>query len=481
MSRRPRRSPPLRHLPLLGVCVSTLAAHAGLLPPPPPGEVPTSPAPGLSTEVAPYADVARRLIEAARDEPSAWSRLAELTDTFGHRLSGSPSLEGALRWAAEEMKKDGLDNVRLEPVMVPKWVRGHESATLVSPVRHELAMLGLGNSLGTPPDGIEAELVIVRDFDELERVGAAGVKGRMVLFNVPFTSYGETVVYRGAGASRAAKLGAVAVLLRSVGLTGLRTPHTGALRYADDAPRIPAAALAAEDAQRLQRLHERGLPLRVRLQMQAHFEPDAPSANLVGEIVGREAPQEVVLVSGHIDSWDVGTGAMDDGGGCVMTWQALRLVRRLGLRPRRTLRVVLFTNEENGLRGGLGYRDRHAAELKDHVVALESDSGAFRPLGFGFTGGDEARATLRDVARLLEPIGATRVGDKGDGADIGPLARAGGVPTLSLEVAGERYFMYHHTQADTLERLSPDDVAAGSAAVAVMAYVLADLPRRLPR
>lgn len=433
-------------------------------------------------EVAAYADTARRLIEAAATtKPTAWDRLAELTDTFGHRLSGSASLEAALRWGAEQMRADGLENVRLEPVMVPRWVRGRESAELVAPLHGELALLGLGNSVGTPPEGIEADVAVVTSFDDLERLGRSGVEGRIVLYDVPYTRYGETVEYRSSGASRAAALGARAVLLRSVGPIGLRTPHTGALRYADDAPRIPAAAVTVEDAQRLRRLHERGQKPRVRLRMEARFEADAPSANLVGEIVGRESPHEVVLVGGHIDSWDVGTGAMDDGAGCVMTWQALALVKRLGLRPRRTLRVVLFTNEENGLRGGLAYRDAHLAELADHVAALESDSGGFRPLGFGFSGGDAARATVRAVAGLLEPLHATRVKGEGGGADIGPLARAGGVPTLSLDVAGERYFVYHHTPADTLERLEPEHLAQGAAAVAVMGYVLADLEQRLPR
>jgi carboxypeptidase Q len=363
-------------------------------------------------------------------------------------------------------------------VKVPHWVRGEESAEIVAPGRHALVMLGLGNSVGTPPEGLESELVIVKSFDELE-ARAAEVKGKLVLYNVAYTGYGETVRYRGAGASRAARLGAIGVLLRSVGPLGLRTPHTGALRYEDGVPAIPAAALAAEDAERLQRLSDRGLRPRVRLKMQAHFLPDADSANLVGEIVGRDRPEEIVLVGGHIDSWDVGTGAMDDGAGCVMTWEALRLIKRLGLRPRRTLRVVLFTNEENGLRGGRAYAERHAAELQQHVAALESDSGGFKPEGFGFTGNARARATVRQIAQLLEPIGATHVAASGGGADIGPLAEAGDVPTLSLDVEGERYFVYHHTPADTLERLVPEDIALGSASVAVMAYVLADLPTRL--
>jgi carboxypeptidase Q len=433
-----------------------------------------------------YRPVADRILAAAAGDRAAWDRLAELTDTFGPRLSGSQSLENALRWAEARMKEDGFENVRLEPVMVPHWVRGRESLDLLRPASAmgPLVVLGLGNSVGTAPSGIEGEVVIVKSFDDLEAKGAAGVKDRIVLFNVPYTSYGETVPYRGTGASRAAKLGARAMLLRSVGPTGLRTPHTGALRYDEGQPRIPAAAIPAEDAERLQRLADRGLPLRVRLKMEARFLPDAPSANLVGEIVGREKPDEIVLVGGHLDSWDVGMGAMDDGGGCIVTWEALRLMKKLGLRPRRTVRVVLFTNEENGLRGAQAYLERHAAEATKHVLALESDGGVFSPKGFGFSGSEAARAIVREVAALLAPIGATEVAAQGGGADIGPLVRAGRVPAMSLDADGARYFIYfiyHHTAADTVERLDPAEMSRCAAAVAVMAYVAADLPEALPR
>jgi carboxypeptidase Q len=427
-----------------------------------------------------YGQAAARLIEAARADRFAWNRIAELTDTFGHRLSGSAQLEAAIRWAAEEMKKDGLENVRLEPVMVPHWVRGRESAVLVDPGPAELAMLGLGNSVGTPPEGIEAPVVLVESFEELE-ARAGEVKGHIVLFNVPFTSYRETVRYRGSGASRAARLGAAAILLRSVGPIGLRTPHTGALRYDDNAPRIPAAALAAEDAERLKRLIGRGRRVVVRLKMEAHLLPDAESANVVGEVVGREKPDEVVVLGGHLDSWDVGTGAMDDAGGCIATWDALRLVKKLGLRPRRTLRVVLFTNEENGMQGGRAYRDRHASELKDHVLALESDSGVFRPRGFGFTGSLQARGMVQEIAGLLAGIGAQSIGPSGGGADIGPMVESAGIPAMALDVDGSKYFTYHHTQADTVERLDPEEVSLCVASVAVMAYVVADMPVRLAR
>lgn len=432
-----------------------------------------------SSWIEAYRDPAGRLIGEALSDRFAWERLALLGDTFGHRLSGSKALEDTIRWAAEEMKKDGLENVRLEPVKVPHWVRGQESAEIVAPRRHTMVMLGLGNSVGTPPAGVEAEVLVVRTFQELTVAGDR-VKGRIVLFNAPFTNYGETVQYRAAGPSRAASLGAVAVLVRSVGPAGLRTPHTGALRYAEGLPQIPAAGISTEDADRLQRMQDRGTVARVRLKMEAKFLPDADSANVIGEIRGREHPEEIVLVGGHIDSWDVGTGSTDDGGGCVVTWEALRLIKKLGLRPRRTVRVVLFTNEENGLAGGNGYLERHKAQLPNHVMMLESDGGVFRPTGVGFTGSNAARRTIVEIATLLRGIQADRVGASGGGADIGPSVQTGGIPSMSLEVDGD-YFLIHHTPADTIDKIDPMDMSRASAVIAVMAYVIADMPERLAR
>jgi carboxypeptidase Q len=338
-------------------------------------------------------------------------------------------------------------------------------------------MLGLGNSVGTPSGGIEAEVLVVRSFAELEAAGAR-VRGRIVLFNVPFTTYSETVLYRSGGPSRAAALGAVAALVRSVGPPGLRTPHTGALRYAEGQPRIPAAAISIEDADRLQRMLNRGTVVRLRLKMDARFLPDADSANVVAEIRGRERPDEVVVVGGHFDSWDVGTGATDDGGGCVVTWEALRLMKKLKLRPRRTVRVVLFTNEENGLAGGRAYLEKYRSELPHHVLMLESDSGVFRPTGFGFTGSASARATIQQIATLVGSIGVDRIGPAGGGADIGPSVDAAGIPAMSLEVDGN-YFLIHHTEADTVDKIDPVDMAKASAAIAVIAYVVADRPDRI--
>ena len=421
-----------------------------------------------------------RLLKEAQADQFAWNRLAELTDTYGNRLSGSDNLARAIVWAAETMKKDGLENVRTEKVMVPRWVRGNESAEIVSPARHPVAMLGLGGSVATPPAGVEADVVVVRSYDELNR-RAAEVSGKIVLYNAPFVTYGQTNQYRTGGASAAARHGAVASLVRAIGPAGLRTPHTGGMSYAQDAPRIPAAAISAEDADRLQRLVDRGQRVRVRLRMEARFEPDAESANVIGEIRGSESPDEIVLVGGHFDSWDVGTGASDDGVGCVVTWEAARLMKKLGITPRRTVRVVLFTNEENGLRGGNAYRDAYLKEAEQHVLAIESDSGVFTPSRLGFSGSSAAQQVMREIGTLLAPLGLQEIGPGGGGADIGPIAQAGKVPMLAYQGDPTKYFTIHHTPADTIDRIAPDDVSRAAAALAVVTYVVADSPTRLPR
>ncbi|MEX2273784.1 MAG: M20/M25/M40 family metallo-hydrolase [Vicinamibacterales bacterium] len=427
----------------------------------------------------PYRDTAARLIAEAQTGDAGWNRLAELTDTFGPRLSGSRNLERAIAWALAEMRKDGLD-ARLEPVTVPVWVRGDERLDMLQPAEQPITMLGLGGSIATPDAGIEAPLLIVKSFDDL-KANAARARGRIVLYNVPFTTYGQTVVYRSTGASEAAKLGAVASLVRSVGPVGLRTPHTGALNYAADVAKIPAAAIPVEDAERLQRLQDRGVPIVLRLRMQARMAADAQSSNVVGEIRGRENPDEIVLVGGHFDSWDVGTGASDDGVGCIVTWEAVRLIKKLGLQPRRTIRVVLWTNEENGLRGATSYAERHAGTARNHVLAFEADSGVFAPASIGLSGSDAARAVMRRVMTLLAPLGLQTLGPAGGGADIGPIAQAGGVPTMSYNGDSTRYFTIHHTPADTIDRMSKDEVAKAVAAIAVITYVTADMPERLPR
>jgi carboxypeptidase Q len=434
----------------------------------------------LPAWVDPLRSNADRLIKEATADQFAWNRLAELTDTYGARLSGSDNLSRAIAWAVDTMKKDGFENVRTEAVMVPRWVRGSESLEIVEPPRHVIPMLGLGGSVATPPGGIEADVVVVKNYEELNQ-RAPEVKRKIVLYNAVYTSYGQTNQYRTGGASAAARHGAVASLVRAIGPTGLRTPHTGNMSYAEGVPRIPAAAISAEDAERIQRLTDRGRRVRVRLRMDARFEADVESANVVGEIRGRELPDEIVLVGGHFDSWDVGTGASDDGVGCIVTWEAARLMLKLGIRPRRTVRVVLFTNEENGLRGGNGYRDRYLQQAGQHVLAIESDSGVFAPSRLGFTGSDAAARMMREIGALLSPIGLQDIGPGGGGADIGPIAQAGKVPMLAYQGDSTRYFTIHHTPADTIDRIAPEEVSKAAAALAVVTYAVADAETRLPR
>ena len=414
-----------------------------------------------------YRNDANRLIEAALSDSAAYDRLTDLVDCFGHRHSGSVSLERALDWILEEMKAD------------PHWVRGEESLEMIRSLARTLPMLGLGGSIATSPGGIRAEVLVVGSFEELgERADDAN--GRIVLFNVPFTTYGKIVQYRSRGAIAAARVGAVASLIRSVTPYSQQTPHTGAMSYQDGVTRIPHAAITVEDAEWIQRMSDRGVRVEAHLRMNARTLPDVPSRNVVAEIVGSEFPDEVVVLGGHIDSWDVGQGAMDDGGGSVAAWEAVRLMKELGLRPRRTVRVVLWTNEENGTAGGRGYRDAHRNELDDHILAMESGGGVFKPSGFGFTGSDDAFAIMQQIGTLLESIESGVITRGGGGADIGPIMREG-VPGMGLSVDGTRYFWYHHTDSDTIDKLDPREMGLCVATMAVMAYVVADMPERLPR
>jgi carboxypeptidase Q len=462
--------PPVARTALVAACVCTLLATS----------VGTQSSPARAAWLEPYREAASMLIQAATAEQFAWRRLAELTDTYGHRLSGSENLERAIAWAVETMRRDGLENVRAEPVTVPRWVRGRESAEITFPPKHTIAMLGLGGSVATPPGGIEAEVVVVNAFEDL-RSRTAEIRGRIVLFNAPFTTYSDTVAYRTGGARAASQLGAIAVLVRGVGPAGLRTPHTGSLQYGQGIAQIPAASISTEDADRIARLAARGVKVRVRLAMEARVEPDAESANVVGELRGRERPDEIVLLGCHFDSWDVGTGASDDAVGCIITWEAARLMGKLGIRPRRTVRVVLFTNEENGLRGATAYAAKHAAHAGNHVFALEADSGVFEPASLGFSGSGAARNVVRDIGTLLAPLGMSEIVAGGGGADIGPIAQAGNAPMMAYLGNPGRYFAIHHTPADTVERIAPEEVSKASAAIAVMTYVIAEMPERLPR
>ncbi len=358
---------------------------------------------------------------------------------------------------------------------------------MLAPIERDLPMLGLGGSVGTPNGPIEADVLVVSSFDELT-ARAAEAEDKIVLFDVPFTTYGETVQYRGRGAHEAATVGAVASLIRSVTPESLQTPHTGAMHYGTDdlpAPRIPHAAITIEDAATIHRLADRGVVVRLRLSMAAETHEDVPSANVVAEVVGRERPDEVVVVGCHLDSWDVGQGAQDDGAGCVMAMEAGRLIGELAIAPRRTVRVVLYTNEENGLRGGKGYAEAHEASIGQHYAALEADIGSGEPLGWRLdvrAGADDDAvaanwdAAAEHLAPLLEalaPTGAVGLRKGGAGADVWPLTKRG-VVGLGLDLDTSGYWPIHHTEADTIDKIDPQVFKRNVAAMTLTAFWLAE-------
>jgi hypothetical protein len=444
-----------------------------------------------------YREPAGKLIAAALADENSLNRLQYLCDRIGNRLSGSASLERAIEWSAAEMKKAGLENVQTPPVKVPHWVRGKESAVMLTPVEKPLTMLGLGMSVGTPKEGIAGEVVVVSSFEQLTALGRDKAAGKIVLYNPAWEGYGQTVIYRSEGASRAAELGAVAVLVRSMTGLSLQTPHTGAMNYAEGIAKIPAAALSVEHAALIQRLVSGGTKVRVRLTMEAHREADASSHNVMGEIRGREKPEEVVVLGGHIDSWDIGQGANDDGSGIMAAFEAVALIKKLGLQPRRTIRVCFWVNEENGGAGGAAYRKMVGDTIANHVAAIEMDGGAEKPIGFGFggsEGGGRRRGRVRspappppspaafqravEIGKLLESIEGGKISPGGGGADIAPLL-ADGVPGFGVRTVGTHYFDWHHTEADTFDKIVPREFQLNVASLAVLSYVLADMPERL--
>ena len=431
-----------------------------------------------------YRKTGDRIIQAAMLNEGAWEKLAHLCDRIGPRLSGSAGYDEAVRWAVQQMKTDGLQNVMTPPVKVPCWVRGREQAALVEPFSRALHVLGLGGSVPTPAGGLVARVVVVKSFEELEALAPETARGAIVLFNPPWEGYGRTVRYRSSGASRAAKAGAAGVLIRSVTPNSLQSPHTGMLNYEPNVPKIPAAALSVEDAAFLERLYSKAERPTVRLELESQSLPDADSANVVGEIRGSEKPEEIVVISAHLDSWDVGQGAHDDGGGCVVALESAHLIQSLGLKPRRTIRVVLFANEENGLQGGTAYREWVKSEIKHHVAAIELDSGVEKPQGFGASflnldresqARSDAFRKLGEIGKLLETMQSGTVSEGGGGADIGPLMREG-VPGFALRSQGGSYFDWHHSAADTLDKVNPDYLRRNLAAATVLLYVLADMP-----
>jgi len=387
--------------------------------------------------------------------------------------------------------------VQLEKVMVPHWVRGEETATLVQfpgqaeNTTQKIVLCALGPSVATPPEGITAELIAIKNFDELKALPREKVAGKIVLFNYPFDkqmaaegrggeAYGEAVVYRSDGPSAAARQGAVACLIRSVGGADYRLPHTGQTQYATDAPKIPAGAVSAEDADLIVDLLRQG-PVRVKLVMTPQQLPDVESANVIGDIKGTEHPEQIVIVSGHLDSWDLATGAIDDGAGVAVSMEAANLIQKLHLKPKRTIRVIAWMNEENGLAGSKQYAKDHEKEWSNHFAALETDGGAGHPIGLNIKGKFEIKKMLAPVLATLQGSGAGGTSFvEHVGADIEPMEKAN-VPAFSPIQDSRFYFNYHHTAADTLDKIVPKELGENSAVVAVAAYALANLEQPLPR
>jgi Zn-dependent M28 family amino/carboxypeptidase len=411
-------------------------------------------------------------------------------------LTGSAQAAKAVEYVASQLKALGCE-VQLERVMVPHWVRGEETAALVqfpgqaANTTQKIVLCALGDSVATPTDGIEAEVIAVRNFDELKSLPREKVAGKIVLFNYPFDkqmaaegrggeAYGEAVVYRSDGPSAAARQGAVACLIRSVGGADYRLPHTGQTDYAMEAPKIPAGAVTAEDADLIADLVRQG-PVRMKLVLTPQTLPDVESANVIGDIKGSEHPEQVIIVSGHLDSWDLGTGAIDDGAGVAVSMETANLIQKLHLKPKRTIRVIAWMNEENGLAGSKQYGKDHEKEWMNHFAAMETDGGAGHPLGINIKAKPEVKKTFAPVAAILQGSGAgmlTLV--EHCGADIGPMEKAG-VPVFSPIQDSRFYFNYHHTAADTLDKIVPKELAENSIVVAVTAYALANMEQPLPR
>ncbi len=431
--------------------------------------------------------------EAALADDYAYRQVAHLTENIGPRPVGSPQAQAAIEYVAAELGKLGLE-VRLEPVTARRWIRGAETAELVEypgqapGSRQKVVLTALGGNHPTPPEGITAEVVVANDFADLERLGRPSVADKIVLFNFPFDqhkaagglageAYDEAVQYRALGAKTAAGWGAAAALVRSVGGADYRIAHTGGSRAAN----IPAGAVSSEDANLIAHLAAQG-KVRMHLVLTSQTGEEVGTFNVVGDLRGSEHPEQIVIVSGHLDSWDLGTGALDDAAGVAAAMETAELVRRLHLQPKRTLRVIAWMDEENLGRGHADYARTHAAEMGDHVAGLESDLGASHPMGFRAKISDEGALRLRAVLEVLQPIGANVLLRSSDSpeADLEPLAKQG-VPAIGILQDGRTYFNYHHTAADTLDKIVPRELQENSAAMAVMGYALAAMAQALPK
>jgi carboxypeptidase Q len=424
----------------------------------------------------------KQIFDEALSNGKSYEMLHDLTINIGPRLSGSPGAAAAVEWSRHVMEQFGFDSVWLQPVMVPHWVRGQqEVGSIISKKKGTVPVnvCALGGSIGTGPSGIAAGIVEVKSFDELKMLGIKGVQGKIVFFNRPmdptkidaFTAYGGAVDQRGGGAAQAVKYGAVAVLVRSMGLNQEEYPHTGGMRYATDGAKIPALAISTKHADALSKLLKEEKDLQFYMENHSVMLEDAPSFNVIGEMKGTEFPEQIIVVGGHLDSWDLAQGAHDDGAGCVQSIEVLRLFNAMGFKPKHTVRAVMFMNEENGLRGGLKYAELAEKNKEKHLVAIESDRGGFTPRGFTMTAPKEVRDKIKSWKPLLEPYGLTDFDQEGGGADIGPLGRQD-VPVMEYLPDSQRYFDYHHTREDTIDKVSKRELELGAASMAALVYLI---------
>jgi Zn-dependent M28 family amino/carboxypeptidase len=437
-----------------------------------------------------------KLRDAALADPYAMNELQHLTENIGPRLSGSPQARKAVDYVAAEMRSLGAE-VTLEKTKVPHWVRGAETGELTAwpgmapSTTQKIVLTALGGSVATPVDGLTAEVVVVNSFDDLKGLAPDALKGKILLFNEHFDkrlaaqgdgfhAYGQAVVYRMTAPMVGAAHGAVAALIRSVGGADFRLPHTGITMYDPQLPKIPAAAVTAEDADLLAHLTTQGT-VRMKLVLTPQSNPPADSFNVIADWKGTEHPEQVVIVSGHLDSWDLGTGAIDDGAGVVVSMQAVHLLSQMGIHPKRTVRFVAWMSEEEGSQGAETYAQDHAADIPNHVAAIETDAGAGHPTGIYFAGKPALEAFLRPVAQTLRPIGASSlVSTPEAGEDIATVTSKG-VPGFAPVQDSRFYFNYHHTPADTFDKVDAHELNENAALVTVLAYALADASEAAPR
>ncbi len=428
----------------------------------------------------------RKIYDKALAEGQSYNMLDYLCNKVGARLSGSPGAAAAVEWSRHVMEEYGFDSVWLQPVMVPHWVRGQkEIGRIVNSKKLgtvDLSVCALGGSVGTGPEGLTANVVEVKNFEELAALGNKLIQGKIVFFNRPmdptqlqtFSAYGGAVNQRGGGASEAAKYGAVGVIVRSMGINPESYPHTGGMGYATGVPMIPAMAVSTRHADMLSRLLKDDKGLTVYMEMHCQKLEDAPSFNVIGELRGSEYKDEIIAIGGHLDSWDLGQGAHDDGAGCVQSIEVLRIFKAMGYKPKRTIRAVMFMNEENGLRGGQKYAELAKLNKEVHLAAIESDRGGFTPRGFTISAPQdqpEKRTKILSWKPLLEPYGLSDMSSQGGGADIGPLAPQG-VTLIGFLPDSQRYFNYHHTAEDTFDKVDKRELELGSASMAAMVYLI---------